>query len=107
MQGRNDIRIPSQQRHHRSARATDSDCSKTPVQNISAWGPKRFQFMSFPKQMEVGSNNIRARDCETESSGPKADLSRAELNDKLYRERITTAALTYIDGVAFNSNPRV
>jgi len=89
--------------YYRPAKFVPFDCTKIPIEKIMAWGPGRNRFKSLVMKMEVGIKDIRATDCNDEFSGLKPQLSRQEVNDKLNRERITTAALTYINGVAFNS----
>jgi len=53
--------------------------------------------------MGNGIRVFRRTDCDDEFSGLKPMLTRKQVNSKLLRERVTTAALTYINGFAFNS----
>lgn len=89
--------------YYRPPKFVPFDCTKIPIQKIMAWGPGRKRFTQLLKTMEFGIKLLRRTDCADEFPGFKPQLDRADVNRKLERERITTAALTYINGVAFNS----
>lgn len=80
-----------------------SDCSKITVRKIMAWGAGRKEFTRLLKKMETGIKGIRITNCVDDYHGEKPAFTRAELNRAINRERIATAALTVINGAAFNS----
>jgi len=89
--------------YHRAAKFGDGnfDCSKIPIRKIMAWGKDRKEFITLLKTMSDGLKIMRlGLDCDTD---PNKKYSRTFVNSKLFHERVTTAAITFVDGVAFNS----
>jgi len=80
-----------------------ADCSKIPVRKITAWGKDRKEYSRRLKSMADGLKELSTsfeEDCYIPAN---AKLSRAQVNARIQHVRITTAALTLINGVAFNS----
>jgi len=80
-----------------------ADCSKVTIRKIMAWGPDRKEFTALLKRMEKRIKEIRITDCADDYFGVKKTWTRSELNGRIARERIATAALAIINGAAFNS----
>lgn len=91
--------------YYRTPKFVPFDCSKIPLEKVMAWGPGRKRFTTLIKRMEAGIKRMRTYDCPDDGVGPppKSQFSRKEVDQLLNRERIITAALTYINGAAFNS----
>jgi len=89
-----------------ASHAPSTDCSKVNVRKITAWGPSRKEFTQLMGKMEGGIKDIRSipiASCRDFTFGLKDKWTRAELDGRINRERITTTALTILNGAAFNS----
>lgn len=69
---------------------------KCPSRKLWRGGAGRRRYVDFMKKMELGIKKIRGQEFEPK----KPQLTRAEANNRLSIERVTTSALTYINGAA-------
>jgi len=89
--------------YHRPAKNERFDCSKIFIDKLMAWGPTRSRFKRLISQMGSAIEHIRISACDKQLLRLKPQLSRQEANYLLNRERIATAAFSYVNGVTFNS----
>ncbi len=80
-------------------------CSKlkVPVQNVQVW-KHRALFIRLIKQVVNGIEYIRAHDCTAPGQryhNPNKTFSWTEMHYKIDKERVSTAALNFLQGVAF------
>ena len=95
--GREEARL--QQAVHR-IREDGVDCSKVPIQKLSAWGPRRKEFIDLLGRMRSGLSILRDDNC---ADNFKKTFTREEIGEKITKERVTTSAFQYVNSVAFQS----
>jgi len=84
-------------------RNDSADCSQIPARKIMAYGKDRKEFIVKLKNLASEIESMRSTNYEDCWADPNRKISRANLNARLKHYTVTTAALTLIQGMAFNS----
>jgi len=79
------------------------DCSKIPIRKIVAWGKDRKEFKKRLNDMVTAIKDIREFSVFLDCFDTTSKITRAGLKSRIEHDRIATAAINLINGVAFNT----